>query len=134
MELEVVRLVNIERQRAGVAPLAVSPTLMMAARFKAQSMTDMAYFAHENPVYGSFVNISRELFAYPVVSMGENIARWQQTPHAVVTSLMASPGHRANILRPSFTEIGVGFFSLRWAQKFSNGDTAHIDAPRYAPW
>ncbi len=33
------------------------------------------------------------------------------TPEAVVAGWMASPGHRANILSPNFTEIGVGLVS-----------------------
>jgi len=39
---------------------------------------------------------------------GENIAYGGRTPEQVIAMWMASPGHRANILRPSFTHIGVG--------------------------
>jgi len=119
-ELEILHLVNIERENAGLQHLAVSPTLMMSARFKAQSMSDIGYFSHENPVSGHFANISRQLFNYPLVSMGENIARGQITPQEVVRDWMDSPSHRINILHTSFTEIGVGFYNGHWVQKFGN--------------
>jgi uncharacterized protein YkwD len=40
---------------------------------------------------------------------GENIAAGQETPQDVVDAWMNSPDHKANILRPEFTSIGVGF-------------------------
>ena len=134
-EMEVIRLVNDIRYEAGIHPLNISPTLMMAARFRAQGMADMGYMAHVNPVYGAFRNIPEELFAYPAeTTMGENLARWQRSPRAVVDSFMGSEGHRANILRECYVEIGVGFFNLRWAQIFSSGDTSHIEAPTSVDW
>ena len=51
---------------------------------------------------------------------GENIAKGQQTPEAVVKAWMNSSGHRKNILNPSFTEIGVGYAEQGnyWTQMF----------------
>jgi uncharacterized protein YkwD len=53
-------------------------------------------------------------------SAGENIAKGQITPKAVVDAWMNSSGHRANILNASFTEIGVGYVSSGnyWTQMF----------------
>lgn len=45
------------------------------------------------------------------VSAGENLAwgaREDATPRKIVRLWMESPGHRADILRPSYTEIGIG--------------------------
>jgi uncharacterized protein YkwD len=42
-------------------------------------------------------------------SIGENIACGQRSAAEVVRGWMNSPGHRANILKPGFTHIGVGF-------------------------
>ena len=57
--------------------------------------------------------------------MGENIAAGQRTPKEVVTDWMNSPGHRANILSPDFTKIGVGLvynsnsvYGYFWTQIF----------------
>ena len=118
-ELEVIRLTNIHRANAGLPLLQVNNTLMMAARFKSHSMYDLNYFAHDNPVYGYFYNIARQVFGFPIHPMGENIASFHQTPEQVVRDWMRSPGHRANILSPTFIQIGIGFYNYRWTQKFS---------------
>jgi len=128
-EQEVFRLINIERENADLPALSQSPILMMASRFKAQSMYTLGYFSHQNPVYGHFANISRELFNYPISAMGENIARNQQTAQEVVAQWMASPTHRNNILHRNFTEMGVGFYNNYWANKFGNAGTADTPAP-----
>jgi len=53
-------------------------------------------------------------------SAGENIARGQTSPQAVVNAWMNSSGHRANILSSSFTQIGVGYVAdgKYWTQMF----------------
>ena len=122
-ELEVLRLTNIERVNHGLSPLALNPTVMMSARFKSQSMDNLNYFSHTSPVYGEFINISLELFGIRI--FGENLARSQRTPQEVVDGWMASPGHRENILNPSFTQLGVGFFNGHWTQKFGNAATVN---------
>ena len=125
-ELEVLRLVNIERERAGVSPLAANETLMMAARFKTQSMGDIGYMGHESPVFGQFHNMARELFGIEI--WAENLGFGQSTPQAVVNSWLNSPQHRANMLNPGHTEVGIGFVNDTevgmgfnnniWAKKF----------------
>ena len=119
-ELEVLRLVNAERAAAGLAPLTLYNPLMMAARFKAQSMSNLGYFSHTSPVYGNFANISREIFGVPQRAMAENIANGQRTPEAVMNSWMNSEGHRRNILNSTYTRIGIGFYNGRWVQKFTS--------------
>jgi uncharacterized protein YkwD len=53
-------------------------------------------------------------------SAAENIAKGYSTPKAVVDGWMNSSGHRANILNPSFTHIGVGYVKDGniWTQMF----------------
>jgi len=118
-EREVIRLTNIERERYGLAPVAEYHTLMLAARFKAQSMYDLNYFAHTSPVYGHFARIARDVFNKPPRTMGENLGNGHRSPQAVVLAWMNSPDHRDNVINPSYTRIGVGFHNYRWAQKFS---------------
>jgi len=115
-ELEVVRLVNIERANVGASPLMINDTLMMAARFKSQEMSNLRYFSHSSPVYGDFTAISRQLFG--LGASGENLAAGHESPAAVVIGWMNSPGHRENMLSSGFTEIGVGFYESYWTQKF----------------
>jgi hypothetical protein len=50
---------------------------------------------------------------------GENIAYGYPTPLSVMNAWMNSAGHRANILRSSFCDLGVGFAGYFWTQDFA---------------
>ena len=118
-ESEVVRLVNIERSKKGLKPLAEDWQLSRVARYKSQDMKDKKYFSHTSPTYGSPFDMMKK-FGITYRTAGENIAMGQRTPQAVVTAWMNSSGHRANILNPSFTKIGVGYVASGhyWTQMF----------------
>lgn len=118
-EKEVVRLVNEHRRAAGLGDLSYDWQLSRVARYKSQDMKDNNYFSHTSPTYGSPFQMMRS-FGITYRSAGENIAKGQATPHAVVTAWMNSPGHRANILNSSFTHIGVGYVAdgRCWTQMF----------------
>lgn len=118
-EKEVVRLVNVERAKHGLSALAYDWQLSRVARIKSQDMKDNNYFSHTSPVYGSPFQMMKN-FGITYRTAGENIARGQATPAAVVNAWMNSSGHRANILNSSFTHIGVGYVSdgKYWTQMF----------------
>ncbi len=118
-EKEVVRLVNEERVKNGLRELTYDWELSRVARIKSQDMRDNRYFSHTSPTYGSPFNMMRS-FGITYRSAGENIAKGQATPAAVVNAWMNSSGHRANILSPSFTHIGVGYVAdgKYWTQMF----------------
>lgn len=118
-EKEVVRLVNEIRVKNGLRELTYDWELSRVARIKSQDMRDNRYFSHTSPTYGSPFNMMRS-FGIKYRSAGENIARGQATPSAVVNAWMNSSGHRANILSPSFTHIGVGYAAdgKYWTQMF----------------
>lgn len=116
---QVVNLVNQERSKAGLKPLTINSTLTKSAQAKAQDMHDKKYFDHNSPTYGSpFQMMSK--FGYKYSYAGENIAMGQKTPSEVMNAWMNSQGHRANILSPNFTEIGVGYTKdgSYWVQQF----------------
>ena len=118
-EKEVVRLVNEVRVKNGLSELTYDWQLCRVARYKSQDMKDNKYFSHTSPVYGSPFQMMRS-FGISYRSAAENIARGQATPQAVVNAWMNSSGHRANILNPSFTHIGVGYVAegRYWTQMF----------------
>ena len=101
-ENEVIRLVNENRVNHGL-----------------KDMKDNSYFSHTSPVYGSPFDMIRN-FGISYRSAGENIAKGQTTPQAVVDAWMNSAGHRANILNPAYTKIGVGYVAggNYWTQMF----------------
>ncbi|HBC97832.1 MAG TPA: serine protease [Clostridium sp.] len=121
---EVIKLVNVERSKNGLAPLKANAELSKVAAVKSQDMADKNYFSHTSPTYGSPFDMMKK-FGISYTAAGENIAYGQKTPEEVMNSWMNSPGHRANILNSNFTEIGVGIFRNKngtpyWVQMFIN--------------
>ena len=118
-EKEVVRLVNEKRAENGLKALTYDWELSRVARYKSEDMKDNGYFSHTSPVYGSPFQMMKS-FGISYRSAGENIAKGQASPAAVVNAWMSSSGHRANILNSSFTHIGVGYVAdgRYWTQMF----------------
>ena len=118
-ENEVIRLVNVERSKQGLKSLDSDWQLSRVARYKSQDMKDKGYFSHTSPTYGSPFEMMKS-FGISYRTAGENIAKGQKTPAAVVNAWMNSSGHRANILNSSFTKIGVGYVAngRYWTQMF----------------
>ncbi|ACA58620.1 CAP domain-containing protein [Candidatus Desulforudis audaxviator] len=121
-EMKIVELVNAERAKLGLRALAVDAKLSQVARLKSEDMRDKRYFAHQSPTYGSPFDMMRQ-FGITYRTAGENIAAGQRTPEEAMRGWMNSSGHRANILNPNFTHIGVGHvvggsYGNYWTQMF----------------
>ena len=118
-ESEVVRLVNEIRVKNGLKKLTEDWQLSRVARYKSQDMKDKNYFSHTSPTYGTPFQMMKS-FGISYKTAGENIAKGQATPQAVVNAWMNSSGHRANILNSKYTKIGVGYVEngKYWTQMF----------------
>lgn len=118
-EKEVIRLVNEIRVANGLGELVADEELSRVARIKSQDMKDNNYFSHTSPTYGSPFDMMKN-FGISYKTAGENIARGQATPQAVVNGWMNSQGHRENILNASYNRIGVGYVEEGnyWTQMF----------------
>lgn len=118
-EKEVIRLVNEKRAQNGLKALTYDWELSRVARYKSQDMKNNNYFSHTSPTYGTPFQMMKS-FGISYRTAGENIAKGQATPQAVVDAWMNSSGHRANILNSSFTKIGVGYVAngKYWTQMF----------------
>lgn len=119
---EVVRLVNVERAKLGLAQLSLNAKLSNVATLKSQDMINKNYFSHTSPTYGSPFEMMKK-FNISYKTAGENIAKGQKTPAQVVNAWMNSQGHRENILNKNYTEIGIGVAkdakgTLYWTQMF----------------
>lgn len=117
----VIKLTNQERTRAGLGTLTANDTLMTLAQEQSDRMANANTMSHEVNGLTFMQRITSS--SYNPAYAGENIAFGQTTPEEVVTAWMNSPGHRANILNPNFTEIGVGVAqgsngALYWTQIF----------------
>ncbi|MFJ4277293.1 CAP domain-containing protein [Streptomyces massasporeus] len=118
----VIDLTNRERARHGLPPLSADPPLTTAAQAHSADMVARAFYAHTAPDGGQPWDRAAAAGSTRR-SIGENIACGQRSPADVVEGWMNSPGHRANILTPGFTHIGVGFAGggragMYWTQLF----------------
>lgn len=118
---EVIRLTNIEREKAGLDPLAEDSTAMEYAQIRAEEISEN--YSHTRPG-----NKDKSLDGLYFI---ENIAYGQKTPEAVVKAWMNSEGHRATLLS-DYSEVGnrfgVGCFKgsngkIYWTQEFVGWDS-----------
>ncbi|HYA41955.1 MAG TPA: CAP domain-containing protein [Syntrophobacteraceae bacterium] len=105
------RLVCAENHR-----LVRDGCLATQAFMRAKRMSMAGYFDHEDPKTGKnpvwravrlCVHAHRPWVRAPA---GENLSKGHDTPDNIHTALMASPGHRKNILDPRFNHVGVGCY------------------------
>jgi uncharacterized protein YkwD len=106
----IVDLTNVERGRAGRAPLRANDRLMRAAQLQAEQMASLGRMAHvlsDGPYPGPQDRLSA--VGYRWRAYAENIAYGQSGPQDVTESWMTSAGHRANMLNTTYTELGTGY-------------------------
>ncbi|WP_026621042.1 hypothetical protein M728_004531 (plasmid) [Ensifer sp. WSM1721] len=117
-EQYLLELINAERAKAGVQPLAFDNDLSEAAEGHSQWMLAADVFSHTGS--GGSSSTQRIKAAGYVLqgswATGENIAwattraptGYQDEVKLLHTNLMNSSGHRANLLNPNFREVGLG--------------------------
>lgn len=104
---EVVAFTNSERLELGEQSLMVNPYLTGAAQAKANDMAAKGYFSHTSPD-GATPWAWIIAAGYEYQYAGENLAVRFDNSAEVVSAWMASPSHRANIVKQEYMEIGVG--------------------------
>ena len=103
-------LTNQERQTQNLPALTVSPLLNEAAQMKANDMATNGYFAHTSPT-GKTPWYWLEQAGYNYQYAGENLAINFSDSKDVTDAWLASPGHKANIVKENYTEVGTGVAS-----------------------
>lgn len=107
VQSQVVALTNGERTANLLGQLTESPLLTQAAQAKANDMASKGYFSHTGPdgqmPWSWFTEVG-----YDYRYAGENLAVRFSDSKQVVDAWMASPTHKANIVKPQYTEIGIG--------------------------
>ena len=90
---------NQVRAGVGLPPLAVNSELTVLSRQHSQVMADAGSIFHADPISGGFTGSWQK--------MGENVGVGANV-QVLIDAFVASPGHYANIVDPSFGEVGVG--------------------------
>jgi uncharacterized protein YkwD len=106
-EAGVLEFTNSERINAQLKTFTSNQKLSDIAERRLQDMFAKQYFEHVSPE-GTSASTEADVVGYEYVSIGENIALGNfDNDQVIVQAWMDSPGHRANILSPKFTEIGI---------------------------
>lgn len=114
---QIVVATNKARASDGLPVLTINTTLNKAAQMKATDMVKKGYFAHESPTGVTPWYWFKEA-GYNYMHAGENLASGFLTTKNLMKGWIDSPTHKANIMDPQYTEIGIGF-----AKTTKNGKT-----------
>jgi len=123
IEQDIFTLTNEQRKQNGIPPLILDPNISAIARAHSVDMNTRNYFSHINPDgLDPFQRMRAGGISF--TAAGENISGGPSA-EIIMTAWMNSPGHRANILNPAFTRIGVGVsvsttYGLLATQDFAN--------------
>ncbi len=123
LEAQMLTLVNMERTKHGLKPVVADNELRVVARAHSNDMFSRGYFSHYTPEgRDPFDRMKSAGVKY--LAAGENLALGQ-TLKICHEGLMNSPGHRANILNPSYGRLGIGIldggtYGLMISQEFRN--------------
>lgn len=122
LELAVFEQTNAERVKSGVGLVRWDNALAMVARRHAWDMAQRRFFGHVDPGGGGLQDRMAS-YRWRYCAIGENLAAGQATPREAVDAWLGSPGHRANLLRPAFDELGVAALSTHergviWVQVY----------------
>ncbi|HST14188.1 MAG TPA: CAP domain-containing protein [Gaiellaceae bacterium] len=124
-EARLIRDLNRVRAAHGLTPLRYDPHLQRAALAHSHDMLASQLFQH-----GAF-GARMVQFEVRGSLTGENLA-WGNGPlgsaSSIVRAWLASPEHRANLLRPAFTRIGIGDL----VGPFLGYDGAHVVTADFA--
>ena len=99
-------LVNDERAKANLAPLARDARLDASAQSKCMDIYSRNYWSHEDPDGRMPWHLFSEN-GYPYYSAGENIAKDYTIATSMVRGWMKSEDHRKNILNAEFSDTGI---------------------------
>ena len=118
---EVLALTNAQREAAGLNTLSADPVLTEMAMLRARELEES--YSHTRPSGENCKTVFGE-FETDLRFWGENAAKGNRTPEAVVEAWMDSPGHRENLLREDAEYLGVGVWQdedgiLYWVQLFA---------------
>lgn len=119
IEARILELTNVERAQAGLGPLTWNNRLGAAAKGHSANMAVTGIFEHV--IDGIDAGDRIRAVGYRASSWSENIylqflllseSEGLFLADVAVKGWMNSPGHRANILDPTFTELGVGVVAM----------------------
>lgn len=109
-QIELIDLINQQREEMGLDPLAENSKLNKAAYLKAVDMLENDYFSHQSPQgINPWYWLSETEYVYTYA--GENLAIGFSDSQELVDAWIDSPSHKENILSPFYQETGIAVLS-----------------------
>jgi len=108
-EERVIQLTNQIREQHGLSTLTRNERLEESALAHTLDMAENRFISHTSSDGSKLEHRVARAQYRGMVMAGENLAMGHVTPESAVQGWMDSPGHRANLLRPEFREIGVAY-------------------------
>jgi uncharacterized protein YkwD len=108
LESSLIQLINQERQSRGIGTLSQQSQLAAAARVHSEDMACNDFVSHTGSD-GSLPWDRARAQGYNYSAIAENIFAGSSSAQSIFNGWMNSPGHRDNMLNPTYTEIGVGY-------------------------
>lgn len=105
-EKEMLTWLDHVRRQAHLPPLHPLPALMAAARAKCAEVVAHGVLSHRGGAWGSPTRLQTAFGVRARVMGAENLAAYADPARAFL-ALMASEGHRSNILHPEHDAVGV---------------------------
>lgn len=115
-EKMILKLINAERDKAGLAPLKSDSKLNRAARSHSLNMAKQSTLAHELDGKGAADRMKD--CGYRLRMFGENCGVGSRTPVQAVQMWLNSPPHKENILKAEFNETGLGIATGKGGKKY----------------
>lgn len=115
-ENELIRLINQYRVQNSIRALQFNNSLMQASRYHAVDMANENYFKdaihnrNRHSLQRGISTFKRIGLFYDGFANSENIGAGYFSPQSVFEGWVNSPGHDVNLLNPSSTHVGVGFY------------------------
>jgi uncharacterized protein YkwD len=146
IEIRVVELHNLERQKQGAVPLSISSQLEQAALRHNQVMAECAKQYGANACFSHQVSQLNEpalkdriaQSGYNASAWAENIGWGYNSAEAVMNGWMNSSGHKANIMNTSYTQIGCSYLDsaggnyqgIFWTCVFARPLSVSVSTPK----
>lgn len=119
LAFDVLELVNTERKKYDLNPIYMDADLLEAAMQRAVEASVL--FSHTRPADMDCFSVNEKI-------MAENLMAGTERPKEAMAQWLKSEGHRANILNPDYTALGIGVVEIDgmyyWVQCFGENEVA----------
>lgn len=117
---DIVKFINIERNKQGAKSLVINEKLMRAARMRAEVILKNQNFSHQDPYDGIELTTVLPKVSYFYSYASENIGMGGVSASDFVFGFMNSTSHKINLLNPELYHTGTHVVTGPYKQYYVN--------------